>query len=65
MTEDLPNCTPAAIRSARQAAGLTQSAAAGQVHANWRTWQSWEYGDRRMPLAAWELFLRKTDQWPT
>jgi putative transcriptional regulator len=57
--------TPAEIRAAREAAGLTQTAAAALVHAELRTWQHWESSagadDRRaMPLAAWELFLIKT-----
>jgi len=51
----------AKIRAARKAAGLTQSEAAALVHAKMRTWQDWEGGRRKMPLAAWELFLIKTD----
>ena len=57
--------TPAQIRAAREAAGLTQSQAAELVHAgSYRTWQNWERdaGDveaREMPLASWELFRLK------
>lgn len=61
---------PAEIRAARLEAGLTQAEAAELVHAGSgsrreRTWQHWEADpsspeSRRMPLAAWELFLLKT-----
>jgi hypothetical protein len=34
--------SPAEIRAAREAAGLTQTAAAELVHAELRTWQHWE-----------------------
>lgn len=51
---------PETIRAAREAAGLTQAAAAALVHAGLRSWSHWENGDRRMPAATWELFLIKT-----
>jgi len=57
---DLPEPTPGRIRAARQASGHSQSAAADVVHVSWRTWQSWEYGARQMPRAAWELYRIKT-----
>lgn len=44
------------ICAAREAAGLTQSAAAALVHANLRSWQKWEAGERAMHTAFWELF---------
>jgi DNA-binding transcriptional regulator YiaG len=44
------------IRAARAAAGLTQEAAGERVHAKLRTWQDWEYGKSRMPVAAMHLF---------
>lgn len=50
---------PAAIRSARLAAGLTQTQAAALVHVTCRAWQQWEAGDRRMSPALWELWQRK------
>ena len=50
---------PAEIRAAREAAGLTQAAAAAIVHSGLRTWSHWENGDRRMPAATWELFRLK------
>lgn len=54
--------TPTAemILLAREAAGLTQEAAALVVYTSWRTWQDWERGERRMHPAFWELFLLKT-----
>ena len=48
---------PALIRSARERASQTQTAAAETVHATLRTWQDWEAGKRSMPRAAWELYL--------
>lgn len=53
---------PDEIRAAREAAGLTQSAAAALVHANLRSWQKWEAGERAMHTAFWELFLIKSGQ---
>lgn len=50
---------PDEICAAREAAGLTQSAAAALVHANLRSWQKWEAGERAMHPAFWELFLIK------
>lgn len=47
------------IRLAREAARLTQTAAATLVHTTCRTWQQWEAGDRRMHPAFWELFRLK------
>ena len=44
------------IRAAREAAGLTQEKAGERVHAKLRTWQDWEYGKSRMPVAAMHLF---------
>lgn len=48
--------TRAEIRAAREAAGLTQEKAGERVHAKLRTWQDWEYGKARMPVAAMHLF---------
>ena len=53
---------PDEIRAAREAAGLTQFAAAALVHANLRSWQKWEAGERAMHPAFWELFLIKSGQ---
>lgn len=54
--------TPQAIRSAREAAGLTQTAAGRLVHSSLRAWQQWEAGARRMHPGLWELFCIKTAQ---
>ena len=56
--------SPAAIREARLAAGLTQIEAAHTVSASLRAWQQWEAGDRAMPPGLFELFMLKTWQWP-
>lgn len=55
------NPEPATIVAAREAANLTQSAAAELVHSSLRTWQQWEAGDRRMHPGLWELFALKTN----
>lgn len=55
--------SPAEIKSARLAAGLTQTQAAQLVHASLKTWQNWESESgeaRKIPLASWELFLIKS-----
>lgn len=51
--------TPLQIRKARLHARLTQDAAAKLIGHNWRGWQNWEYGKRKMNGAKWELFLIK------
>ena len=50
---------PEEIRAARDAAGLSQTAAAELVHSKLRTWQQWEAGDRKMHPGLWELFRLK------
>lgn len=50
---------PRQIRSAREAAGLTQTQAAILVRGTLRAWQNWEAGERRMHPGLWELFLYK------
>ena len=65
MTDSKPQSpTPAAIREARLAAGVTQTEAAQTVRASLRGWQQWEAGDRAMPPGLFELFMLKTGQWP-
>lgn len=58
------NPSPAEVRSAREAAGLTQAQAAALVHATTRNWQQWEQDEgtnvRRMHPGLWELFRIKT-----
>lgn len=62
---DLEQPTRAEVRAARLKAELTQTQAGELVHASLKTWQNWESEGaegRKMPLAAWELFLIKTSQ---
>ena len=54
--------TPADVKSARVAAGLTQKQAAAVIHKTLLAWQRYESGDRAMDAAYWELFLIKTGQ---
>lgn len=53
------NPTPAEIRAAREAAGLSQTSAAALIHCTLRGWQGWEDGSRKMHPAFWDLFNRK------
>lgn len=52
--------SPTEIRAAREAAGMTQSAAAALIYRTARNWQQWEGGERRMDPALWELFCLKS-----
>lgn len=54
------NPSPAEIRAAREAAGLTQTQAAALIYCTLRGWQNWEGGLRPMHPAFFELFLHKT-----
>jgi transcriptional regulator with XRE-family HTH domain len=55
--------TPAEIRAARDAAGLTQAAAAELVHLKaQQRWAEYESGVNNIGLSTWELFLIKTGQ---
>ena len=54
------NPAPKEIRAAREAAGISQTAAGELVYTTCRTWQQWEAGDRRMHPAFWELFRIKS-----
>lgn len=51
--------SPAAVKAARLAAGLTQEQAGAAVGVARRTWQDWELGQRRMPPGLFELFKMK------
>jgi len=51
--------SPDEIRTARDAAGLTQTDAAELVYRTKRNWQQWEGNERAMDVALWELFLFK------
>lgn len=53
--------TTAQIAAARAAAGHTQAQAAAEVYMRTdRRWRDWEGGKHRMPPAAFELYLYKT-----
>ena len=51
---------PEQIRTAREAAGLTQTQAAERIHGSLRAWQQYEAGDRIMHAGLWELFRLKS-----
>lgn len=51
-----PNPSPAEIRAAREAAGLSQTEAASLIYAGLRGWQEWEAGNRKMHPGLWKLF---------
>ena len=51
--------TSSDLKAFRITAGLTQTEAGALVGAAFRTWQSWEAGDRKIPEAKWELFCMK------
>jgi DNA-binding transcriptional regulator YiaG len=53
---------PAEIRKAREAASLTQEAAAEKIYKSRRAWENWEGGVRPLDPALFELFLIKTGQ---
>jgi hypothetical protein len=59
------DATPAGIRAARLAAGLTQTQAGALCHRSLRAWQDAEAGTRNLDAAAWELFLLRVGQHPT
>ena len=52
--------SPADIRAARRAFGLTQSQAGALCGVTDRAWRYWERGEREMPKGMWELFNIKT-----
>lgn len=52
---------PAQILAAREKAGLSQTEAAELLYCTLSGWQRWEYGERRMHPAFWELFRIKTN----
>jgi transcriptional regulator with XRE-family HTH domain len=57
--------TPERIIDARQAAGLTQAAAAELVHLGGAIrWSEYERGVRNIDPARWELFQLLTNQHP-
>ena len=54
--------TPADVKSARAAVGLTQTQAAALIYKKLLAWQRYESGNRSMDAALYELFLIKTGQ---
>lgn len=58
------NPAPEEIRARREAAGLSQTAAAELIHSTLRTWQDWEAGIARMHPGLWELFGKKLKETP-
>lgn len=52
--------SPDKIRTAREAAGLTQEQAGALIYAARRAWQDWERGERAMHPGLWELFCLKS-----
>lgn len=60
MIERLPSPEPIAVKKARMKAKHTQAEAASVVHSTARRWREWEAGDHKMPPAAWELYLLRT-----
>ena len=53
------NPSPAEVRAAREAAGLTQAQAGELIHGSRRAWQDYESGARKMHPGLWELFQAK------
>ena len=54
--------SPADVKSARAAVGLTQTQAAALIYKKLLAWQRYESGDRAMDRALYELFMLKTGQ---
>lgn len=48
--------TPAMIKAARLAAGLSMPAAAKLCEVSTASWETWEYGRGKMPAPIWKLF---------
>lgn len=48
------------VQEARRAAVMTQEQAGRTIGAARRTWQDWEAGRRRMPIAKYNYFLLLT-----
>lgn len=55
---------PAEIRKARRSTGLSQTEAAHLLHTSCRVWQQWEGGERKMHPAFYDLFLRRSIEYP-
>ena len=53
------------VMARRWAASITQAEAAKLLYVDLRSYQRWEYGERKMPAAIWALFLILTHERPT
>lgn len=53
---------PAELLRVREAAGLTQTEAAGILGMTLNAWQRWESGERPMSPALWDLFQRRLNE---
>lgn len=58
------NPSPAEIKGARESLGISQTQAGAIVYVTLRAWQRWESGEAPMHPAFWELFDKKTMDWP-
>jgi DNA-binding transcriptional regulator YiaG len=58
------NPHPDEIVSVRAAAGLTQAQCAKLLYTSLRSWAQWEYGERKMHPAFWELLKIKIMRHP-
>lgn len=56
------NPTRKEVVDARKRAGMTQPAAADLVGISLRAWQTYEYGERKMPEPTWRLFRLLTER---
>jgi len=55
-TDSYESPAPDEIRAARETVEWSQAKAAATVLVDLRTWQRWEYGERKMPPGLWKLF---------
>ncbi|WP_198021988.1 helix-turn-helix domain-containing protein [Algiphilus aromaticivorans] len=56
-----PSPAPTDIRSAREAAGLTQAQAGALIYRSPEVWASWERGRRPLDPALWELWQMRAE----
>jgi len=52
--------TPEKITATRHALGLTRTEAGRLISSNYKNWQRYETGTRKMPVSTWKFFLLKT-----
>lgn len=51
--------TPEQIARARERMKMTQAEASALIYKQWRAWDRWEKGTRKMDRAYWELWQLK------